>query len=109
MGGMSIYGPRFEDEPFLVSQSRPSKVVFEGHLFVRAIYYRSEPSMGGLSIYGARFEDEPFLVMIDSRLDGSTDFHSSNLHTRGTSLGEVPREQKMLKGRLLRVIYHQVY
>ena len=30
-------------------------------------------------------------------------------HTRGTSLGGVPREQKMLKGYLLRVVYHQVY
>jgi len=29
--------------------------------------------------------------------------------TRGTSLGGVPREQKMLKGHLSRVIYHQVY
>ena len=28
---------------------------------------------------------------------------------RGTSLGGVPREQKMLKGHLPRVIYHQVY
>ena len=29
--------------------------------------------------------------------------------THGTSLGGVPREQKMLKGHLPRVIYHQVY
>ena len=29
-------------------------------------------------------------------------------HTRGTSLGGVPREQKILKGHLPRVIYHQV-
>ena len=29
--------------------------------------------------------------------------------TRGTSLGGVPREQKMLKGHLPRVKYHQVY
>ena len=27
----------------------------------------------------------------------------------GTSLGGVPREQKILKGHLPRVIYHQVY
>ena len=31
------------------------------------------------------------------------------IDTRGTSLGGVPREQKMLKGHLPRVIYHQVY
>jgi len=31
------------------------------------------------------------------------------LAQRGTSLGGVPREQKMLKGHLPRVIYHQVY
>ena len=30
-------------------------------------------------------------------------------HTYGTSLGGVPREQKMFKGHLPRVIYHQVY
>jgi len=30
-------------------------------------------------------------------------------HTRGTSLGGVPREQKMLKGHLPTVKYHQVY
>ena len=29
-------------------------------------------------------------------------------HTRGTSLGGVPREQKMLKGHLPRVMYHQI-
>ena len=29
-------------------------------------------------------------------------------HTRGTSLGGVPREQKMLTGHLPRVTYHQV-
>jgi hypothetical protein len=65
MGGMSIYGPRFEDEPFLVSQSRPSKVICKSHLFVRAIYCRCEPSMGGIFIYGPCFEDEPFLVRIN--------------------------------------------
>jgi len=32
-----------------------------------------------------------------------------NVITRGTSLGGVPREQKMLKGHLHRVINHQVY
>ena len=53
-------------------------------------------------------------VLIDSGLVGSTDFHSSHPqghepHTPGTSLGGVPREQKMLKGHLPRVIYHQVY
>ena len=31
------------------------------------------------------------------------------IDTRGTSLGGVPREQKMLKGHLPRVIHHQVY
>ena len=31
------------------------------------------------------------------------------MNTLGTSLGGVPREQKMLKGHLPRVIYHQVY
>jgi len=30
-------------------------------------------------------------------------------HTRGTSLGGVPREQKLFKGHLPRVIYHRVY
>ena len=30
-------------------------------------------------------------------------------HTHGTSLGVVPREQKMLKGHLPRVIYHQIF
>ena len=30
-------------------------------------------------------------------------------HTRGTSLAGVPREQKMLKRLLPRVMYHQVY
>ena len=40
--------------------------------------------------------------MLDSRLVGSTDFHSS--HLRG-----VPRQQKMLKGHPPRVIDHQVY
>ena len=30
-------------------------------------------------------------------------------HTRGTSLGRVARDQKMLKGHLPRVMYHQVY
>ena len=30
------------------------------------------------------------------------------LHIRGTSMGGVPREQKLLKGHLPRVIYHQV-
>ena len=33
----------------------------------------------------------------------------SGSSTRGTSLGGVPREQKMLKGHLPRVIYHQVF
>ena len=33
----------------------------------------------------------------------------AHIRTRGTSLGGVPREQKMLKGHLPRVIYHQVY
>jgi len=39
------------------------------------------------------------VAVIDSGLVGST----------GTSLGGVPREQKMLRGHLPRVIYHQVY
>ena len=43
--------------------------------------------------------------LIDSGLVGSTDFHSS--HQQGHDGG--PREQKMLKGHLPRVIYHQVY
>ena len=43
-------------------------------------------------------------AVTDSGLVGSTDFH-----TRGTSLGGVPREQKMLNGHLPRVIYDQVY
>jgi len=30
-------------------------------------------------------------------------------HTRGISLGGVPREQRVLKGHLPRIIYHQVY
>jgi len=30
-------------------------------------------------------------------------------HTRGISLGGVPREQKIIKGHLPRVIYHPVY
>ena len=34
---------------------------------------------------------------------------STDPHTRGTPLGGVPREQKMLKGHLPRVIYHRVY
>ena len=50
--------------------------------------------------------------LTDSRLVGSTDFHSS--HPQGHqpthhALGGVPREQGMLKGHLARVIYHQVY
>ena len=43
--------------------------------------------------------------LIDSGLTGSTDFRAS--HPQGH--GEVPREQKMLKGHLPRVIYHKVY
>ena len=61
---------------------------------------------------GAIFGNFPhILCMIDSGLVGSTDFHSSHPqgHEPGTSLGGVPREQKMLKGHLPRVIYHQVY
>ena len=44
--------------------------------------------------------------VIDSGSIGSTDFHSS--HPTGAG-GGVPREHKMLKGHLPRVIYHQVY
>jgi len=44
-----------------------------------------------------------FTELIDSGLVGE------GPHTRGTSLGRVPREQKMLKGHLPRVICHQVY
>ena len=44
--------------------------------------------------------DGRFLVLIDSGLVGSTDFHC---------LGGVPREQKMLKGHIPRVKYHQLY
>jgi len=44
------------------------------------------------------FRDRAMRSVIDSGLVGSTDFS-----------GGVPREQKMLKGRLSRVIYHQVY
>ena len=36
-------------------------------------------------------------------------YQAKSSRTRGTSLGGVPREQKMLKGHLPRVIYHQVY
>jgi hypothetical protein len=50
---------------------------------------------------------------VDSGLVGSTDVHSS--HAQGLepehhafSPGGVPQEQKMLKGHLHRVIYHQV-
>jgi len=40
---------------------------------------------------------------------GTRGSHVEGPHSPGTSLGGVPREQKMLKGHLPRVIYHQVY
>jgi len=47
-----------------------------------------------------------FFNMLDSGLVGSTVFHSS--HPQGHE-GGVPREQKMLKGHLPRVVHHRVY
>ena len=53
-----------------------------------------------LAGYGVTWQQRVALsALIDSVLVGSSE----------TSLGGVPREQKMLKGHLPRVIHHQVY
>ena len=49
------------------------------------------------------------LAVIEPGLVGSTDFSFITSQGHETSLGGVPREQKMIKGHLLRVIYHRVY
>jgi hypothetical protein len=58
-----------------------------------------------ISDFGLALEPfRTFRVLIDSGLLGSTGFHSP--HPQGH---EVPREQKMLKGHLPRVVYHRLY
>jgi len=69
--------------PAKVDSLKPRKYIHIGRR-ARGVRATSTASMLGL--------------MIDSGLVGSTD-----------SLGGVPREQKMLKGHLPRVMYHQVY
>ena len=50
------------------------------------------------------------LLESGARESGSREWIDSGLvHTRGTSLEGAPREQKMLKGHLTRIIHHRVY
>ena len=58
-------------------------------------------------------EEEEHLLVVEVQPDFAV-FYINHMvidsgHTRETSLGGVPREQKMLQGHLPRVIYQQVY
>ena len=89
-----------------------------------SVVVESAAAIGAAANTMIRIEDEVMLIDTWSRCRaiwstvrksgpdsglGLSRFSGGEPHTRGTSLGGVPREQKMLKGHLPRVIYHQVF